>query len=152
MGTLVDTGILLRAFDANFSQYRAIRQALRRALSQKAKLVVTVQNIAEFWNVSTRPLDKNGQGLSHAKVRRRIEMIERLCRPLSEDIVSYTEWKRLVEQYAVTGVQVHDARLVSVMLRVGVHEILTLNESDFERYRNENIAVTSPECFLNGST
>jgi predicted nucleic acid-binding protein len=49
MGTLVDTSILLRAFDANSEHYRAIRRAFRKALEEKIRLVVTVQNLAEFW-------------------------------------------------------------------------------------------------------
>src|SRR4051812_441359 len=104
MGTLVDTSILLRVFDANSPHYRAIRRAFRKALEEKIHLVVTVQNLAEFWNVATRPLDKNGQGLSVERVKRRIEIIEQFSEILSEDNVSYQNWKRLVEQYGVQGV------------------------------------------------
>lgn len=148
MGTLVDTGILLRAFDANSPQYRSIRRSLRKALDENIRLVVAVQNMAEFWNVATRPVDKNGQGLSAERVKRRAEIIERLCDVVSEDNVSYTTWKRIVEERGVSGVAVHDARLVSVMLRIGVKEILTLNEGDFRRYAADGILVLTPGSFL----
>jgi predicted nucleic acid-binding protein len=148
MGTLVDTSILLRAFDANSEHYRAIRRAFRRALEEKIRLVVTVQNLAEFWNVATRPFDKNGQGLSVERVKRRIEIIERFSEIVSEDNVSYQNWKRLVEQYGVQGVKVHDARLVSIMLRSALQQILTLNDADFERYKPEGIIALTPEQFL----
>lgn len=46
MSTLVDTGVLLRAFDANFNRYRSIRQALRKALDEGERLVVTIQKYA----------------------------------------------------------------------------------------------------------
>jgi predicted nucleic acid-binding protein len=62
MGTLIDTGVLLRAFDAQSPHCRAIRQALRKLLDEGEQLTVSVQNIAEFWNVATRPLEYNGQG------------------------------------------------------------------------------------------
>ena len=138
---------MLRAFDANYPDYRVIRKALRKALDDKERLVVTVQNIAEFWNVATRPLEYNGQGLSVERAKRRVGIIERVCEVISEDNVSYVEWKRLVEDYSVSGVSVHDARLVSVMLRLGIKQILTLNERHFKRYVAEGIAIASPQSF-----
>lgn len=148
MGTLVDTGILLRAFDVKSEHYRSIRQSLRRALDDNSPLFVTIQNLAEFWNVATRPLDKNGQGLSSERVKRRVGIIERFCEVVSEDAGSYRHWKRLVETLGVTGVKVHDARLVSVMLRLEVTRILTLNEADFQRYSGEGIEALTPGQFL----
>lgn len=148
MALLVDTGVLLRAFDANSSEYRAIRQALRKALDDGEGLFVTVQNIAEFWNVATRPIENNGQGLSVERVKRRVHIIERFCEVLSEDKASYEEWKRLAEELAINGVAVHDARLVSVMLSAELKEILTLNERDFRRYVGEGILVVTPDTYL----
>jgi hypothetical protein len=45
-------------------------------------------------------------------------------------------------------VKVHDARLVSVMLRSGVKRILTLNDGDFRRYVGEGIEVVTPDLLL----
>ena len=148
MGMLIDTSVLLRAFDANFSQYRTIRQALRKSLDERERLVVTVQNIAEFWNVATRPLEYNGQGLSAERTKRRVAVIERLCEVLSEDEKSYLEWKRLVDELGVSGVKVHDTRLVAVMRCCGITKLLTLNESDFRRYIGEGITVMTPETYV----
>jgi predicted nucleic acid-binding protein len=148
MGTLVDTGVLLRAFDANFDRYRAIRHALRRALDGNERLFVSVQNVAEFWNVATRPLEHNGQGLSAERTKRRLRIIERLCQVIAEDLRSYEEWKRLVDELGVSGVKVHDARLVAVMKTTGIGRILTLNEGDFRRYTGEGITSQTPEQFL----
>jgi predicted nucleic acid-binding protein len=148
MGTLIDTGVLLRAFDAGSQYYRPIRQALRKLLDKGEPLTVTVQNMAEFWNVATRPVKDNGQGLSADRVKRRIAVIERLCDVVAEDAVSYEHWKRLVESLGVSGVKVHDARLVSVMLRSGIKRILTLNDGDFRRYISEDIEVITPEAVL----
>ena len=148
MGTLIDTGVLLRAFDANHPSCRLIRQALRRLLENGEPLVVTVQNVAEFWNVATRPLEHNGQGLSAERVKRRVAIIERLCEITSEDALSYDHWKRIVESLGVSGVKVHDARLVSLMLRSRVKRILTLNDADFRRYIGEGIEVVTPNTVL----
>ena len=47
----------------------------------------------------------------------------------------YSEWKRLVVAYGVTGVQAHDARLVAAMNVHGIGRILTFNVQDFTRYK-----------------
>ena len=135
MACLLDTGILLRAFDASCSEYRQIRQDLRALVARQERLVVALQNVAEFWNVSTRPIDKNGYGLSVERTDRRVQIIERFCDVLSESNHSYRVWKDLLNVHGVTGVAVHDARLVSVMLSYSVSDIFTLNERDFRRYR-----------------
>jgi predicted nucleic acid-binding protein len=147
--TLIDTGVLLRAFDATFREYRVIRRGLRKALDQQRPLVVAIQNLAEFWNVATRPLDNNGYGLSIERVKRRLAIIEQICDLVAEDRTSFQEWKRMVEKLGVSGVAVHDARLVSVMQRSGIHQILTLNPSDFQRYGGEGIIVLTPQDYLN---
>ena len=142
MPCLIDTGILLRAFDASSAEYRPIRQTLRTLWTRQEQLVVAVQNLAEFWNVSTRPIDKNGYGLSLERVAKRLAVIERICDVVTEDDDSYHIWKGLLMAHAVVGVAVHDARLVSVMLSHGVLSVFTLNERDFRRY--SGISVVTP--------
>lgn len=126
MSMLIDTGILLRAFDASSAEYGQIRQSLRVLWARQERLVVTLQNLAEFWNVSTRPADKNGYGLSAELAGKRLALIERICEVLTEDENSYRVWRGLLTTHSVTGVAVHDARLVSVMLCHGVSNFLTL--------------------------
>lgn len=41
------------------------------------RLCYTSQTLAEFWNASTRPLDKNGFGLTVAETDRLARVIER---------------------------------------------------------------------------
>jgi predicted nucleic acid-binding protein len=53
---------------------------------------------------------------------------------LTENAGTYRIWRSLVVTHGVQGVQVHDARLVSVMQAHGVAQILTLNAADFTRY------------------
>jgi predicted nucleic acid-binding protein len=134
MACLIDTGILLRAFDASSLEYRTIRQALRTLWARQERLVVALQNLAEFWSVSTRPIDKNGYGLSTERVGKRLTVVEKICDVVTEDDDSYHIWKGLVLAHSVTGVGVHDARLVSVMLSHGISTIVTLNVHDFRRY------------------
>lgn len=148
MACLLDTGILLRAFDVALPEHEAIHSALERLRRVGVPLFVAIQNISEFWNVSTRPEAQNGFGLGHARVRKRIELIEANCQVLTKSPESYVIWKRLVEDRSITGVAVHDARLVSVMLVAGITKILTLNERDFRRYSEIN--AVSPIAIASG--
>ena len=149
MPTLVDTGILLRGFARNDSQYNEIRQALRKLRRQGEELLTSFQNIAEFINVSTRPSTaRGGYGLSNDVAQRRVVFIERACRIVSESPSSYGLWRDLVLRYGINGVAVHDARLIAVMLDHGVRRILTLNERDFHRYAPEGIAIATPQSIL----
>ena len=61
----------------------------------------------------------------------------------------YDEWERLVIQYQVKGVNVHDARLTAAMLVHGLTHILTFNIEDFNRYVME---ITPVEFVANKST
>lgn len=134
MACLLDTCILLRAFDRTATEHTHILQALRQLGQEGVQFAVAAQNLAEFWNVSTRPSDRNGYGLAPEQTFRRIAVIERFARLLTESTASYRAWKQLVLRHAVRGVQAHDARLVSVMQIEGIPAIMTLNARDFTRY------------------
>ena len=143
MDTLVDTGVLLRWFDTDDPEHPAIRDGLRRLRQNGDHLFVTAQNVAEFWNVSTRPASaRGGYGLSPQVTARRVEFIERQTAVLTETRHSYRFWSRLVTSYSVRGVAVHDARIVSIMLAHRIRRIATLNGRDFVRY--SEVAVASP--------
>lgn len=74
---LADTNILLRFLLRNDSSYPAIRQAVRILKTRREQLVTTPQNIAEFWNVCTRPTTaRGGLGLSIEGTERRVRLLE----------------------------------------------------------------------------
>lgn len=56
----------------------------------------------------------------------------------------YFEWRRIVLEYSVSGKQVHDARLVAVIISHEVTHILTFNTVDFTRYAPEGIVSVDP--------
>ena len=68
MPYLIDTGIWLRAFDSSDPSHGRILHCIDALWQRKEPLFVTVQNLAEFWNVSTRPKANNGLGLSVSEV------------------------------------------------------------------------------------
>ena len=97
------------------------------------------QNIAEFWNVATRPSDRNGLGFTPEEAWQEVRSIEGLLTLLPDSPGIYIEWKRLVHDYKVRGVGVYDARLVAVMRVYGVDQFLTFNVDDFKRYGNLSV-------------
>ncbi|WP_016948904.1 hypothetical protein [Anabaena sp. PCC 7108] len=64
MKYLVDTNILLRLLQKNSPMYLDTQRAILKLKKQGEFLCIIPQNIIEFWAVATRPLDKNGLGLS----------------------------------------------------------------------------------------
>ena len=150
MQVLIDTGIWLRAFDQTSVDRPLIVRSLRRLWMEKREIVTTSQNIAEFWNVSTRPpAARGGYGLSPSAVNQRVRWIERIARVLPFTLNDYREWRELVVHHQITGVNVHDARLVAVIATNGISSLLTLNVADFRRY--PGVVVQSPSDFVASS-
>jgi len=65
-----------------------------------------------------------------------------LLRLLPETPEIFPAWRRLVIEYRVSGIQVHDARIVAAMSVHEVNRILSFDLDDFTRYRD--ITVVHP--------
>jgi hypothetical protein len=102
-----------------------------------------------LWNVATRPIANNGLNLTPAVIAQSFQQaIEPFCKVLTETDTLPTEFRRLLIRYGVVGKQVHDARLVAMMLVWQVESILTLNDRDFRRYEPEGITVVTPASLI----
>jgi predicted nucleic acid-binding protein len=82
----------------------------------------------------TRPVIRNGFGLTTADAELEVRAIDAGMSFLPDSEAVYREWRRIVLGCDVSGVQVHDARLAASMYVHRVHHILTLNVSDFSRF------------------
>ena len=131
----IDTNILLRLSTGQQAKYPEVRLALNRLQRLNPGIFCAAQNIAEFWNVSTRPADKNGFGLTIPEVQEELNQLETVIAVLPETLEVFLA-------HEVRGVQVHDARLAANMRVHGVRNLLTLNGRDFRRF--PDIAIFAP--------
>jgi predicted nucleic acid-binding protein len=131
---LVDTNVLLRLARKPDPQYQVVNSAVARLIAHGTGLFYTTQNIAELWNVMTRPVNRNGLGLSIQVAETQVRVIESGMHLLPDSSAVYSEWRNLVVKYGVIGVQVHDARLAAAMLVYKTQHILTFNVTDFARF------------------
>jgi len=131
---LVDSNVLLRWVRPEHSDYPVTVSAMDALLRQDAILCYTSQNVAEFWNTCTRPVDRNGFGLSPLGADSNARSFEVRLRLLPDSLAVHEEWRRLLVTHAVSGVRVHDARLVAAMQVHGIKRILTFNNRDFARF------------------
>lgn len=117
MRCLLDTGVLLRMFDASDPHRPEIVDSLKLLRRHRYQPAIAIQNAVEFWNVMTRPATaRGGYGLSAAMTERRLSHLERRCELLAETAAVFAEWKRLAAAHGIVGKAAHDARLVAQML------------------------------------
>jgi len=131
---LIDSNVLIRWVQHESPDFSIVRTAIRELSRSKAVPCYTSQNLGEFWNVLTRPADRNGYGYTPAVAHIRAGDIESNLRLLPDGLAVHNEWRRLLVEYSVCGVQVHDARLVAAMHVHGVKRILTFNTRDSVRF------------------
>jgi predicted nucleic acid-binding protein len=140
---LVDTNIILRWSAPADPLHSLAVPVVALLCSRGDQVFVSPQNLIEFWNVATRPLKRNGFGYSVQQAEASLAGIEAFF-PIAPDTPDvYREWRHLITTHRVSGVQVHDARLVAVMRVHGLTSILTLNVADFQRY--PGIQVVHPQ-------
>lgn len=144
MAYLIDSNCFLRLAEPNTPNRTAVLSALKQLHSSGEILCYTPQVIAEFWNVCTRPnTARGGLGLSIESTERKVKLIEKHFRLLPDALRTFVEWRRLVSELGIKGVQVHDARIAASMIAHNISHLLTFNESDFRRYTQ--ITVINPE-------
>jgi predicted nucleic acid-binding protein len=131
---LVDTNVLLGLTNRRREHYQLCQDAIDHLRSHDCLLHFTLQNAAEFWNVSTRPIERNGHGLSIPETAQALDLIEHTMTLLPDTAEVYAVWRDLCRTQDVCGVQVHDAKLAASMEVHGVSHILTFNHADFTRY------------------
>lgn len=146
---LIDSNVLLRVLHRAAPEHHVARQAAAILWARGDIPCVTLQGLAEFWNVSTRPAAaRGGLGLSVLETQRRLRILERHLTFLADTDEVRLHWRQLVVVYQIQGVKVHDAKLVASMQAHQIPCILTFNVGDFQRY--PSIVVAHPQDLVDG--
>ena len=101
---LVDTNVLLRFLRYEDPSYQIAQDVVRKLKTENHQLQTTLQNLAEFWNVSTRPVNQNGFGRTPLETNRFLQELELLFPLLPDSPAVYRVWRRLVVDYSVSGI------------------------------------------------
>ena len=141
MSYLLDTNILLRSAVPEHPMNAVTVNAINHLLSADEELIIAPQNLIELWNVLTRPLNKNGLGMTPDNAKQEIIKLKTTFTLLPDRPSVYTLWEHLATTYQVKGVNVHDTRLVAFMLVHNISHILTFNTKDFQRFTSEIIVI-----------
>lgn len=135
MATALDANVLLRLSQKQNSLYPISRTAVRKMAAENETLCFLPQNIVEVWNVFTRPPSaRGGFGLTPVQADRRVRRLEHIFTLLPDNPDIYIEWRRLVVEFGVSGVQVYDARIAACLRVHGITRLSTFNTKDFARY------------------
>lgn len=145
MACLIDTNVLVRLSVPADPRHPSARRAIE-ALEEEG-LYVASQNFVELWNVITRPVENNGLGQTITAADQVLRIFEQAFPRLPESEEIYERWRELVVRFGVSGVKVHDARLVAFMLAHDLGRILTFNAADFQRYEALGIHAVDPGVF-----
>lgn len=129
----IDTNILIYASIAESPFHAAARQALADAQQRYDSLWISPQVIREFLVVMTRPQAGWGEIPREAV----LQQVAYFCQQfrIAEDSPSVTQHLlRLVDDFQVSGKQVHDTNIVATMRAYEIGTLLTHNTKDFQRF------------------
>jgi predicted nucleic acid-binding protein len=135
MDCLVDTSVLVRLAVVNDPLSPVARNAVRKMTASGDRLLVAPQCLIEFRNVATRPTAVNGLGWTAAAAEAESDLFESMFHLLPDSASLFPEWKTIVKKLAVTGAQVHDARLFAMCIVTNIDTILTFNTRHFVRFQ-----------------
>jgi predicted nucleic acid-binding protein len=142
---VVDTNVFVGAIQTFDSTLRAAaRRSVKSLYRQGERLFCFPQNLVEFWSAATRPANVNGLGLSPEQAARLVDRFQTIVGLLPETREIFPAWRRLVFRHRVSGIHVHDARIVAAMDVHQVSRILTFDVHDFDRYTH--ITVLNPHA------
>jgi predicted nucleic acid-binding protein len=131
---LLDTNVLLAATDKGRAEYERAREVLNVWPARGTTLYTSGQILREYLSVATRPVERNGLGLSQADSVANIRALGVRLRLLPENEKVLARLLELLDSVDCAGKQVHDANLVATMLVHGIDTLVTMNVSDLRRF------------------
>ena len=131
---LCDTNILIRVSKPDHPDHAATAAEITRLHAAGIEPVMVPQSCYEYYVVATRPVERNGLGMSPEEAMTNIADLLRLFRLVDDELGIFWQWRSLVAEHAVRGKRAHDTRLVASMKKHGIRRLVTSNAKDFRRY------------------
>ena len=134
---LIDTNILIYAYDSSEDEKHEISKSLLKHIWQNGGGVVCLQNLMEFFVVITKKVE-NPIDVSEAKV-------------IVEDFIKSESWKvidrngdtfiKAIEFVFQHKIHLWDAAIAACMDENGINEIITENDKDFKKIPGLKVTV-----------
>lgn len=125
-----DTNVLLSAVDRRRALHFEALRVMNDLPNRGIELCVSGQVLRECLVVSTRPVERNGLGLSLAAAVGNNEMFAGRATVLEETRGVANRLPRVAEAARCSGKRIHDANIAATMLEHGVTRVVTDNPQD----------------------
>lgn len=135
---LIDTNILVYAYDASEGEKHELAKAILREAWTHSGYAITIQNLSEFFIVVTKKVEK--------------PLPLEAARTIICDILNSAKWMvidrdhktliKAIDLVHTTNVHFWDALIVVCMQENSIGKIITENESDFKKIKD--ITVINP--------
>jgi predicted nucleic acid-binding protein len=137
-GRLIDTNILVYAYDSSETKKHDRCKAVLKEVWEKGGGVITLQNLMEFFVVVTMKVEKP---LPIVQARAIIEdiLLSRKWTVIDRDVSTFLKATELVSMY---GRHFWDSLIAACMLENDIQEIVTENTKDFSDI--PGISVSNP--------
>jgi predicted nucleic acid-binding protein len=134
---VLDTNVLLAATDEGRDEHESAVASINTWPGSGLVLYTSGQILREYLAVATRPLDQNGLGMARSVAVANVRALRTRLHLLAEDEKVSERLLEVLEVVECTGKQVHDANVVATMLVHGIDTVVTINVSDFARFRGQ---------------
>jgi predicted nucleic acid-binding protein len=134
---LIDTNILIYAYDSSEAEKHEISKALLNEIWQNGGGTVCLQNLMEFFVVITKKVDNP------------IDVIE--AQVIVEDFIKSENWTiidrnedtflKAIEFVAKYKIHLWDAAIAACMEENDIHEIVTENDKDFKKIPGLKVTI-----------
>ena len=125
---LLDTNVLIYSIDEDSKYFEKAHQIF----SEELELYTTSKNLSEFLSVVTR-IPQNRLSIKDALlVLEDFINVMTILYPNEESIIQF---KKILEKYEPSGLQIHDYEILSIALSNQITTIATFNEKDFRKVK-----------------
>ena len=123
---LLDTNVLIYSIDQDSKFFGKSQNIIKNG---DINLFTTIKNISELLSVITR-FEQNNIDVNEAiSIVKNFENITTILYP---NYNSYQMFKKLLNKYKPTGLQIHDFEIISISLNNNINDIATFDTKDYK--------------------